>query len=121
MAYYLRYPTRKESVVLEVHNESDEENIEALFDVPVATSGEGNDSYVPQSVVVVCDVPTSSRIDWRIYYPEVKLRALKLKHINLLEYRNHKDISHIGSAVCESAVVDHEGNPRVRDEVIKKG
>jgi hypothetical protein len=49
------------------------------------------------------------------------LRALKSKHINLLEYPNPKDISHIGSAVCESAVMDDEGNPRVRDEVIKKG
>jgi hypothetical protein len=49
------------------------------------------------------------------------LRALKSKHIKLLEYPNPKDISHIGSAVCESAVMDDEGNPRVRDEVIKKG
>jgi hypothetical protein len=47
--------------------------------------------------------------------------ALKLKHINLQDYPNHKDISHIGSALCESAVVDDEGNPRVREEVIKKG
>jgi hypothetical protein len=42
-----------------------------------------------------------------------------LKHINLQEYSNHKDISHIGSVVCESAVVDDEGNPRVWEEVIK--
>jgi hypothetical protein len=46
---------------------------------------------------------------------------LKLKHINLQEYPNYKDISHIGLAVCDSAVVDDEGNPRVQDEVIKKG
>jgi hypothetical protein len=99
--------------------------MQALFDttrdVPVATIGEGNESNMPQSAVDVCDVPTSSRIDWRLYYTEEELRALKSKHMNLLEYPNHKDISHIGSAVCDSAVIDDEGNPRVRDEVIKKG
>jgi hypothetical protein len=46
---------------------------------------------------------------------------LKLKHISLQEYPNHKDISHIGSVVCDSALLDDEGNPRVREEVIKKG
>jgi hypothetical protein len=71
-------------------------------------------------VVDVCDVPTSSRIDWRLYYTE-ELRALKSKYINLFEYPNHKDISHIGSIVCDSAVMNDEGNPRVRDEAIKKG
>jgi hypothetical protein len=30
-------------------------------------------------------------------------------------------MSHIGSVVCGSAVVDDEANPRVRKEVIKKG
>jgi hypothetical protein len=90
-------------------------------DVSVATSGEGNESNMPQSAVDVCDVPTSSHIDWRLYYTEEKLRALKSKHINLIEYTNHKDINHIGSAVCDSAVMDEEGNPRVRDEFIKKG
>jgi hypothetical protein len=44
-----------------------------------------------------------------------------LKHINLQEYPNHKDISHIGLVVCDSAVVDDEGNTRVHEEVIKKG
>jgi hypothetical protein len=44
-----------------------------------------------------------------------------LKHINLEDYPNHKDISHIGSAICYSAVVDDEGNLSVRQEVIKKG
>jgi hypothetical protein len=44
-----------------------------------------------------------------------------LKYINLQDYQNHKDISRIGSAVCDSAVVDDEGNPRVQGEVIKKG
>jgi hypothetical protein len=46
---------------------------------------------------------------------------LKLKQINLKEYPNHKNISHIGLVVCDSVVVDDEGNPRVREEVIKKG
>jgi hypothetical protein len=106
-------------------SESDEENMHVPFDIThdvlVTTIGEGNESNMPRLVVVVCDVPTSSHIGWRLYYTEDELRALKLKHINLLEYPNHKDISHIGSFVCESVVMDDEGNPRVRDEVIKKG
>jgi hypothetical protein len=44
-----------------------------------------------------------------------------LKHISIQDYPNHRDISHIGSAICDSAVVDDEGNSRVRVEVIKKG
>jgi hypothetical protein len=48
------------------------------------------------------------------------MRTLKLKHITLQDYRNHKDVSQIGSALCDSAVVDDEGNPSVQ-EVIKKG
>jgi hypothetical protein len=43
-----------------------------------------------------------------------------LKHINLQDYPNHKDVSYIRSVICDSAVVDDEGNPRVREEVIKK-
>jgi hypothetical protein len=43
-----------------------------------------------------------------------------LKHINLQDYLNHKDISHIRSAICDRAVVDDEGNLRAREEVIKK-
>jgi hypothetical protein len=30
-------------------------------------------------------------------------------------------VSQIRSALCDSAVVDDEGNPRVQEEVIKKG
>jgi hypothetical protein len=44
-----------------------------------------------------------------------------LKHINLQDYPIHKDISHIGSAICDSVVVDDEGTLRVQEEVIKKG
>jgi hypothetical protein len=76
---------------------------------------------VSSSVVTVCDVPRSSCIDWGSYYTGEELRALKLKHINIQDYPNHKDISHIGSAICDSVVVDDEGNPRVQEEVIKKG
>jgi hypothetical protein len=61
------------------------------------------------------------RIDWSSYYTDEELRALKLMHINLQEYLNHKHISHIGSVVFDSAIVDDEGNPRVREELIKKG
>jgi hypothetical protein len=49
------------------------------------------------------------------------LRALKTKLINYQDYPNNKDISHIESAVCDSAIVDNEGNPRVGEEVIKTG
>jgi hypothetical protein len=65
----------------------------------VHTGGEGNESNVPSSAVSLCDVPTLSRIDWSSYYTHEELRALKLKHINLQDYPNHKDISHIGSVV----------------------
>jgi hypothetical protein len=71
--------------------------------------------------VSICDVPTSSRIDWRLYYTEEDLMALMSKLINLLEYPNHKDISHIDLDVCDSAIMDEEGNARVTDEVIKNG
>jgi hypothetical protein len=89
--------------------------------VPVGTGGEGNESNMPHSAVGLCDVPISSHVDWRSYYTNEELRALKLKHINLQEYPNHKDISHIGSTVCDSAIVDDKGNPRVWEEVTKKG
>jgi hypothetical protein len=68
-----------------------------------------------------CDILTSSPIDWSSYYIDKELRALKLKQINLQEYPNHKDISRIRSVVCDSAIVDDEGNPRVQEEVINKG
>jgi hypothetical protein len=44
-----------------------------------------------------------------------------LKHINLQEYSNHQDISHIGSIVHDNVVVDDEGNSRVREEIRKMG
>jgi hypothetical protein len=49
------------------------------------------------------------------------LRTLKAKLIDLEDYPNNKDISHIESAVCDSAIVDDENNPRAREEVIKTG
>jgi hypothetical protein len=73
------------------------------------------------SGVTPVDVSTSSRIDWGSYYTDEELRALKLKHITLEDYPNHKDVSQIGSALCNSVVVDDEGNPRVQEEVIKRG
>jgi uncharacterized protein with gpF-like domain len=106
-------------------SESDEENMQAPFDTTpdalIGTSGEGNKSNMPHSVVALCDVLTSSHIDWRLYYTDEELRALKLKYINLQEYPNHKNRSHIGSAVSDNAVVDDEGNLSVWEEIIKKG
>jgi hypothetical protein len=94
-------------------SKSDEENVQPLvdttLDAPVGTEGnEQNDL-------------TSSRIDWSSYYSKEELRALKVKLINLQDYPNNKDISHIESAVCDSAIVNDEGNPRVGEEVIKTG
>jgi hypothetical protein len=67
------------------------------------------------------DVLTSSHIDWGSYYTDEELRALKLKYITLQDYLNHKDVSQIELTLCDSVVVDDEGNPRVQEEVIKKG
>jgi hypothetical protein len=74
---------------------------------------------VPSLAAAQCDVPTSSRIDWSSYYIEEELRALKSNLINLQDYPNNKDISHIESAVCDSAIVDDECNLRVGEEVLR--
>jgi hypothetical protein len=42
------------------------------------------------SRVTPVDVLTSSRIDWGSYYTDEEFRALKLKHITLEDYSNHK-------------------------------
>jgi hypothetical protein len=102
-------------------NLDNEQHVEENDELASSKSDEKNEANVPSSVVTLCDVPTSSYIDWGSYYTDEELRTLKLKHINLQNYPNHKDISHIGSVVCDSAVVDNEGNPRVQEEVIKKG
>jgi hypothetical protein len=47
--------------------------------------------------------------------------SLKVKLITLQDYPNNQDISHIKSVVCDSAIVDDEGNPMVGEEVIKTG
>jgi hypothetical protein len=44
-----------------------------------------------------------------------------LKHITLQDYLNHKDVSQIGLALCDSVIVNDEENPWVQEEVIKKG
>jgi hypothetical protein len=108
-----------ENVDTKQHVEEDDEttrskNDEGNVQPSVHTGGEGNEANVTSSTVTLCDVPTSSHIDWSLYYTDKELRALKLKHINLQDYLNHKNISHIGSAVCDSAVVNDEGNARVR-------
>jgi hypothetical protein len=96
-------------------SKSDEENVQPTVDTTpdaaVDTVDEGNE---PNDL-------TCSRINWSLYYSEEELRALKAKLINLQDYPNNKDISHIESTVCDSAVVDDEGNPRVGEEVIKMG
>jgi hypothetical protein len=96
---------------------SDKENmqpsVDTTPDAPVGIVDEGNKANMPSSTATPCDAPTSSRIDWSSYYTEEELRALKLKLINLQNYLNHKDISHIESVICDSAIVDDEGNPRI--------
>jgi hypothetical protein len=44
-----------------------------------------------------------------------------VKFTNLQDYPNKHDISHIESVLCDSAIDDDEGNPRVGEEVIKTG
>jgi hypothetical protein len=96
-------------------SESDEENMQPTVDTapdaPVDIVGEGNE---PNDL-------TCSRINWSSYYSEEELRALKGKLINLQDYTNNKDISHIESVICDSVIVNDEGNPRVGEEVIKTG
>jgi hypothetical protein len=96
-------------------SESDKENVQPTVDtVPdalVNTVDKGNE---PNDL-------TCSRINWSSYYSEEELMALKAKLIKLQDYPNNKDISHIESAICDSAIVDDEGNPRVGKEVIKMG
>jgi hypothetical protein len=96
-------------------SESDEENMQPTVDTtpnaPVGIVDEGNE---PNDL-------TCSHINWSSYYSEEELRAFKAKLINLQDYLNNKDISHIESAICDSAIVDDEGNPRVGEEVIKTG
>jgi hypothetical protein len=101
-------------------NLDNEQHVEENDELPSSESDEENEANVPSSVGTLCDVPMSNRIDWGSYYIDEELMALKLKHINLQDYPNHKDISHIGLAVCDSAIVDDEGNPMVQEEVIKK-
>jgi hypothetical protein len=106
-------------------SERDEENVQpsvdTALDAPIGTVDKGNEQNVPSSAATQCDVPTSSRIDWSSYYTEEELRALKMKLINLQDYPSNKDISHVEFAICDSAIVDDEGNPRVGEEVIKTG
>jgi hypothetical protein len=106
-------------------NESDEENMQPSIDIALDASinavDEGNEQNMPSSTATQCDVPTSSRIDWSSYFTEEELRALKVKLINLQDYPNNKDISHIESVIYDSAIVDDEDNPRIGEEVIKTG
>jgi hypothetical protein len=92
--------TFDENVDTEQHVEQDDETVRSKSDEELT----GITPY---------DVPTSSRIDWGSYYTDEELRALKLKHITLQDYPDHKDVSQIGSDLCHSVVFDDEGNPRV--------
>jgi hypothetical protein len=96
-------------------SESDEENMQSTVDTspnaPIDTVDEGND---PNDL-------TCSHINWSSYYSEEELMTLKAKLINLQDYPNNKDISHIEFVVCDSIIVNDEGNPRVGKEVIKTG
>jgi hypothetical protein len=100
--------TFDENVDTEQHIEEDDETTRSKSDEELTG-------------VTLYDVLISSHIDWGSYYTDEELRALKLKHITLQNYPNHKDVSQIGLALCDSVVVDDEGNPRVQQEVIKKG
>jgi hypothetical protein len=98
-----------------------DENVDAEQHVEEDDETARSESDEELTGVTPYDVPTSSCIDWNSYYTDEELRSLKLKHITLQDYPNHKDVSQIGPALCDSAIVDDEGNPRVQEEVIKKG
>jgi hypothetical protein len=94
-------------------SKSDEENVQPTMDTtPDAPIGTVDESNEPNDLIC-------SHINWSSYYSKEELRALKAKLINLQDYPNNKDISHIESAVCDSAIVDDEDNTRVGEEVIK--
>jgi hypothetical protein len=100
--------TFDENVDTEQHVEEDDETARSKSDEELTG-------------VTPYDVTTSSRIDWGSYYTDEELRGLKLKHITLQDYPKNKDVSQIGSVLCDSVVVDDEGNPRVQEDAIKKG
>jgi hypothetical protein len=80
-------------------SKSDEENVQPSIDTtpdaPIGTVDEVNEANMPSSASTMCDVLTSSRIDWSSYYTDEELSTLKLNLINLQDYLNHKVISHI--------------------------
>jgi hypothetical protein len=111
--------TFAENVDTEQHVEEDDEiarsegdegnvqpSVDTARDAPVDTGGEVNDANLSSSAVTLCNVPTSSHIDWGSYYTDEELMTLKLKHINLQDYLNHKVVSDIGSVVYDSAIVN---------------
>jgi hypothetical protein len=108
VTYEFDTDTFDENVDIEQHVEEDDETGRSESDKEL-------------NGVTPVDVLTSSCIDWGSYCTDEELRALKLKHITLEDYPNHKNVSQIGSALCDNDVVDDEGNPRVQEEVIKKG
>jgi hypothetical protein len=90
-----------------------DENVDTEQHVGEDDETGSNESDEELSGVTPVDVPTSSHINWGPYYINEELRALKWKHITLEDYLNHKYVSQIGSVLCDSVVVDDEGNPRV--------
>jgi hypothetical protein len=78
-------------------SESNEENMQHSVDIApdalIGTGGEGYEANVPPSSIALCDVPTSSHIDWGSYYTDEELMALKLKLINLQDYLNQHWVS----------------------------
>jgi hypothetical protein len=69
-------------------NKSCEENVQPSVDiapnVPVGTVDEGNEANMPYSEVTLCDVLTSSHIDWSSYYTDEELRVIEvvLRHFH---------------------------------------
>jgi hypothetical protein len=108
-------------VTNEFDTDTFDENVDTKQHIEEDNEIERSESDEELTGVTPYDVPTSSRIDWGSYYTYEELRALKLKHITLQDYPNQKDVSQIGSALCDSDVVDDEGNPKVQEEVIKNG
>jgi hypothetical protein len=100
-------------VTNEFNGDTFDENVDTEQHVEEDDETTRSESDEELTGVTPYDVPTSSRIDWGSYYTDEELRALKLKHITLQNYLNHKDVSQIESVLCDSDVVDDEGNPRI--------
>jgi hypothetical protein len=87
-------------------SKSNEENMQPLVviapDAPIDPVREANEANVPSSAVTLCDVPTSSHIDWGSYYTDEELMSYPVFISKPSTHRMHDPgsiISHIRAKV----------------------